>query len=75
MQERCPCPHNSDLRLVEASIWGGELIPEEEILELQTPEVLEYIGKDRAGLVEREALSAVVDEVEDDDSERTIEEL
>ena len=55
----------SDLKSVAASGWGPELIPEEDILKSQFPEVLEQIEKDEARIAELEGLFAAVGEDEE----------
>ena len=55
----------SDLKSVAASGWGPELIPEEDILKSQFPEVLEQIEKDEARIAELEGLFAAVSEEEE----------
>ena len=59
----------SDLKSVAASGWGAELIPEDEILQSQFPEVLEQIEKDQARIAELEGLFAAANATEDDDGE------
>ncbi|MCE5237808.1 N-6 DNA methylase [bacterium] len=53
---------SADLKSIAASGWGPELIPEEEILRSQFPEVLEQIERDEARIAELQALFAAVDE-------------
>jgi type I restriction enzyme M protein len=55
----------SDLKSVAASGWGAELIPEEQILQSQFPEVLAQIEKDKTRINELEALFAAANETED----------
>jgi type I restriction enzyme M protein len=52
----------ADFKSIAASGWGAELIPEEEILASQFPEVLEQAEKDRARISELEALFATANE-------------
>ena len=59
----------SDLKSVAASGWGAELIPEEQILQSQFPEVLAKIEKDRTRIAELEGLFAAANESEDEDLE------
>ena len=59
----------SDLKSVAASGLGAELIPEEEILQSQFPEVLAQIEKDQARIAELEGLFAAASESEDEDGE------
>lgn len=53
---------DADLKSVASSGWKPELIPEEDILQSQFPEVLEAIEKDQARINELEALFASADE-------------
>ena len=57
----------SDLKSVAASGWGAELIPEDEILQSQFPEVLEQIEKDQARIAELEGLFAAANASEDEE--------
>jgi len=50
----------SDLKSIAASGWGPELIPDDEILQSQFPEVLEQIEKETARIAELEGLFAAV---------------
>jgi len=59
----------SDLKSVAASGWGAELIPEEQILQSQFPEVLAQIEKDRTRIAELEGLFAAANESEDEDAD------
>ena len=59
----------SDLKSVAASGWGAELIPEEQILQSQFPEVLAQIEKDRTRIAELEGLFAAANETEDEDAD------
>jgi len=59
----------ADLKSVAASGWGAELIPEDEILQSQFPEVLEQIEKDQARIAELEGLFAAANASEDEDAE------
>lgn len=59
----------SDFKSVAASGWGAELIPEEEILKSQFPEVLAQIEKDQARIAELEGMFAAVNESEDEEAE------
>ena len=56
----------SDLKSVAASGWGPELIPEEDILASQFPDVLEKLEKDNSRIAELEGLFATADEREED---------
>ena len=53
---------SADFKSIAASGWGAELIPEEEILASQFPEVLEQAEKDRARISELEALFTAANE-------------
>ena len=57
-----------DLKSVAASGWNAELIPEEDILRSQFPDVLERIEADRTRIAELEALFAAASEAEEDDA-------
>ena len=59
----------ADLKSVAASGWGAELIPEEDILKSQYPEVLEKLDQDRTRILELEALFASVETTEGGESE------
>ena len=59
----------SDLKSVAASAWGAELIPEEQILQSQFPEVLTQIEKDQTRIAELEGLFAAANESEDEDAD------
>jgi type I restriction enzyme M protein len=60
---------DSDLKSVAASGWGAELIPEEQILQSQFPEVLVQIEKDETRIAELEGLFAAANESEDEDAD------
>ena len=59
----------ADLKSIAASGWNAELIPDEEILQSQFPEVLENLKQDQARITELEAMFAAVDDSEDEDAE------
>jgi len=59
----------SDLKSVAASGWNADLIPEEDILKSQFPEVLEKIGKDQTRIAELEGLFAAANETDDEDAD------
>ncbi len=59
----------SDLKSVAASGWGAELIPEEQILQSQFPEVLAQIEKDQTRIAELEGLFAAANETDDDEAD------
>jgi type I restriction enzyme M protein len=58
-----------DYKSVAASGWNAELIPEEEILQSQFPDVLAGIEKDQARIIELEAMFAAVDVDDEEDGE------
>jgi len=57
----------ADLKSIANSGWNAELIPDEEILQSQFPEVLANIQKDQARITELEALFAAANESNDED--------
>ncbi|MDO6444197.1 N-6 DNA methylase [Colwellia sp. 1_MG-2023] len=59
--------HEADLKSIANSGWNAELIPDEEILASQFPEVLASLKKDAARITELEALFAAVNETPEDD--------
>jgi len=61
----------ADFKSIAASGWGPELIPDEEILQSQFPEVLEEMENAQMRLVELQALFAAADEEDFEDSEDT----
>ena len=58
----------ADFKSIAASGWGPELIPDEEILQSQFPEVLQELEQAQARLAELQAMFAAAD---DDDFEDT----
>jgi type I restriction enzyme M protein len=58
----------TDLKSVAASGWGAELIPEEDILASQFPEILEQLEQDKSRILELEGLFAAGD-TDDEDAE------
>ena len=58
---------DADFKSVAASGWGPELIPEEDILQSQFPEVLQQIEEDQARIAELEGLFAAANEVDEDE--------
>ena len=66
--------HEADLKSIANSGWNAELIPDEEILESQFPEVLASLKKDAARITELEALFAAANETTEDDGDETVEE-
>jgi type I restriction enzyme M protein len=61
----------ADFKSIAASGWGPELIPDDEILQSQFPEVLEDIEKAQARLAELQALFAAADEEDFEDTDDT----
>ena len=59
----------ADLKSIAASGWGPELIPDDEILASQFPEVLEEQEHNRTRLAELQALFAAADEEDYEDTE------
>lgn len=59
----------TDLKSVSASGWNADLIPADEILKSQFPEVLEELAKNEARRDELEALFAEVNELEEGEYE------
>lgn len=57
----------SDLKSVSASGWNAELIPDNEILQSQFPEVLEELSKNEATRDEIDAMFKEVNDKEDDE--------
>ena len=57
----------ADFKSVAASGWGPELIPEEDILQSQFPEVLEQIELDQARIAELDGMFAAASAVEEDE--------
>ena len=66
--------HEADLKSIANSGWNAELIPDEEILESQFPEVLTNLKNDAARITELEALFAAANEVTEEDGEAIQEE-
>jgi type I restriction enzyme M protein len=61
----------ADFKSIAASGWGAELIPDEEILQSQFPDVLEELEQMQTRLAELQALFAAADEEDFEDSEDT----
>ncbi len=61
----------ADFKSIAASGWGPELIPEDDILESQFPEVLEEQEQAQARLAELQALFAAADEEDFEDTDDT----
>lgn len=57
---------NTDLKSVAASGWNAELIPDDEILESQYPEVLKELRSNESRRDELQAIFTEVNELEDD---------
>jgi type I restriction enzyme M protein len=55
----------TDIKSVDASGWNAELIPDDEILESQFPEVLKELKANEARREELEAKFAEVNELEE----------
>jgi type I restriction enzyme M protein len=61
----------ADFKSIAASGWGPELIPDEDILQSQFPEVLEELEKAQTRLAELQALFAAADEEDFEDTDDT----
>jgi type I restriction enzyme M protein len=61
----------ADFKSIAASGWGAELIPDEEILRSQFPDVLEEIEQAQVRLAELQALFAAADEEDFEDVDDT----
>jgi len=61
----------ADFKSIAASGWGPELIPDEDILQSQFPEVLEALEQAQTRLAELQALFAAADEEDFEDSDDT----
>jgi len=61
----------ADFKSIAASGWGPELIPDEEILQSQFPEILEELEQAQTRLAELQALFAAADEEDFEDSDDT----
>jgi type I restriction enzyme M protein len=61
----------ADLKSIAASGWGAELIPDDDILESQFPELLAEMEQKRLRLAELSALYAAADEEDYEDSDDT----
>lgn len=61
----------ADFKSIAASGWGPELIPDEDILQSQFPEVLAEMEEAQARLAELQALFAAADEEDFEDTEDT----
>jgi type I restriction enzyme M protein len=61
----------ADFKSIAASGWGPELIPDEDILQSQFPEVLEELEQAQVRLAELQALFAAADDEDFEDSDDT----
>lgn len=61
----------ADFKSIAASGWGPELIPDEDILQSQFPEVLEELEKAQGRLAELQALFAAASEEDFEDADET----
>jgi type I restriction enzyme M protein len=61
----------ADFKSIAASGWGPELIPDEDILQSQFPEVLEELEKAQSRLAELQALFVAADEEDFEDTDDT----
>ena len=61
----------ADFKSIAASGWGPELIPDEDILQSQFPEVLEQSEQDRARIAELEGLFAAADDEDAEEDEES----
>lgn len=59
----------TDLKSVASSGWNAQLIPEDDILQSEFPEVLEELAQNQARRDELEALFAEVEEADDEDAD------
>jgi type I restriction enzyme M protein len=59
----------ADFKSIAASGWGAELIPDQEILQSQFPEILTELEQSQARLAELQALFAAADEEDFEDAE------
>ncbi|NOT84992.1 MAG: N-6 DNA methylase [Methylococcaceae bacterium] len=61
----------ADFKSIAASGWGAELIPDEDILHSQFPQILEQQAQAQARLAELQALFAAADEEDFEDTDDT----
>jgi type I restriction enzyme M protein len=61
----------ADFKSIAASGWGPELIPDEDILQSQFPQVLEELEQAQARLAELQALFAAADDEDFEDTDET----
>lgn len=59
----------ADFKSIAASGWSAELIPDQEILQSQFPEVLEDLAQSQARIAELQALFAAADEEDFEDTD------
>lgn len=65
----------ADLKSISASGWNAELIPDEEILEAQFPEVLEKLQDNKKRLQELESMFAAVEKSDEEESNEDSDQL
>lgn len=65
----------ADLKSISASGWNAELIPDEEILEVQFPEVLEKLQDNKKRLQELEAMFAAVEKLDEEEGNEDSDQL
>jgi len=65
--------NEADLKSIANSGWNADLIPDEEILKSQFPDVLEKLKKDEARIIKLEGLFAVANEVSEDEEDTEVE--
>lgn len=65
----------ADLKSISASGWNAELIPDEEILEAQFPEVLEKLQDNKKRLQELEAMFAAVEKLDEEEGNEDSDQL
>lgn len=61
----------ADFKSIAASGWGAELIPDQDILKSQFPELLDELAQTQARLAELQALFSAVDDEDFEDTEDT----
>jgi len=62
----------ADLKSIAASGWGPELIPDDDILQSQFPDLLAEMEQKRLRLAELTALFAAADEEDYEDNDDTV---
>lgn len=65
----------ADLKSISASGWNAELIPDEEILEAQFPEVLEKLQDNKKRLQELESMFAAVEKSDEEEGNEDSDQL